>query len=59
MPKEMETQSGTVVCVFVDRGYGFIRLENGKDAYFHAAGCVSPPDIKSLKEGTEVNFTLP
>jgi cold shock CspA family protein len=54
----METQSGTVVAVFLDRGFGFIQLETGEDIYFHGTACITPPDIKDLKEGMDVCFSI-
>jgi len=54
----MQTQTGTIVCVFFDRGYGFIRLETGEDVYFNQAACVSPADMRALREGIGVAFTV-
>ena len=29
---------GTVVRIVRDRGFGFIRMENGQEVFFHATG---------------------
>lgn len=54
----METEKGIIVCIFLDRGYGFIRSEDGRDLYFNRAGCCSPPDITDLREGLPVEYTV-
>ena len=40
-----------------DRGFGFIRMENGQEVFFHATGMQSYP-FDSLQEGQAVTFDI-
>ncbi len=54
----METQRGTIIARLWNRGYGFIRAEDGKDIYFNEAACIMPADFRDLREGHEVEFVV-
>lgn len=38
-----------------DRGFGFIKIEGGKDIFFHANDC-SESNFKDMHEGDAVSF---
>lgn len=38
-----------------ERGFGFIKIEGGKDVFFHANDC-SARNFKEMKEGDTVSF---
>jgi CspA family cold shock protein len=48
---------GTVKKVIADRGFGFIRDEEGREVFFHRTGLVDTP-FESLREGQTVEFDL-
>jgi len=54
----METQMGIVLAVYTRRGFGFIRPEAGEDIYFHWTACIRPPNIKDLRAGMRVSFSV-
>lgn len=39
-----------------DKGFGFIKVQEGEDVFFHSSGCTVPFD--SLEEGQEVSFEM-
>ena len=47
--------TGTIVRLIHDRGFGFIRQEDGEEVFFHASGMASTP-FDSLQEGLAVTF---
>jgi cold shock CspA family protein len=51
----METQTGVIVRLHNDRGYGFIRGDDGVYYFFHRVGVVSPT-FEELREGHPVEF---
>jgi CspA family cold shock protein len=48
---------GTIVRLVRDRGFGFIRMENGQEIFFHATGVVGFP-FDNLQEGQNVTFEV-
>jgi CspA family cold shock protein len=48
---------GTIVRLVRDRGFGFIRMENGTEVFFHATGMQNFP-FDSLQEGQAVTFDI-
>ena len=50
-------QRGTVVRLIRDRGFGFIRLEDGSEVFFHHSS-MNPGEFDSLHDGEEVEFTI-
>ncbi len=46
---------GVIKKVNQDNGYGFIKIEGGKDVFFHANDC-SARNFKEMKEGDMVSF---
>ena len=46
-------QRGSVVRLIRDRGFGFIRMENGQEIFFHATGVVGYA-FDNLTEGQEI-----
>jgi CspA family cold shock protein len=47
--------TGSIVRLVRDRGFGFIRTDNGQEIFFHATG-VSAGNYDSLQEGQAVTF---
>ena len=48
---------GTIVRLVRDRGFGFIRMENGQEVFFHATGTMGTP-FDNLQEGLQVSFDI-
>ena len=48
---------GTIAKVVRDRGFGFIRGNDGKDVFFHRSGVVGMT-FEDLEEGTVVDFEV-
>ena len=48
---------GTVAKVVRDRGFGFIRGNDGKDVFFHRSGVVGL-EFEALDQGTTVDFEV-
>jgi len=48
-----ETMQGKVKFFNVDKGYGFIEAEDGKDIFFHISGLT---EGVSVQEGDEVSY---
>lgn len=48
---------GTIVRLVRDRGFGFIRMGNGQEIFFHASGMVGYP-FDNLTEGQTVSFDI-
>ena len=48
--------SGTIVRMVRDRGFGFIRTDNGQDIFFHATGVEGDTPYDNLQEGQQVTF---
>ena len=48
---------GTIVRIVRDRGFGFIRMDNGQEVFFHATGMDSFP-FDNLSEGQNVTFDI-
>jgi CspA family cold shock protein len=47
--------TGTIVRLVRDRGFGFIRTEDGQEVFFHATG-VPAGNYDALREGQTVTF---
>jgi cold shock protein len=50
-------QQGTVVRMIRDRGFGFIRLQDGSEVFFHHSA-MNPGEFDALHEGETLEFTL-
>jgi CspA family cold shock protein len=48
---------GTITRLIVDRGFGFIRTEQGEDLFFHRNE-LEGVDYNSLREGQQVEFQV-
>lgn len=48
--------TGTIVRLVRDRGFGFIRTQNGSEVFFHATGVVGSVPFDNLSEGQTVSF---
>lgn len=48
--------TGTIVRLVRDRGFGFIRTENGSEIFFHATGVTGSTPFDNLSEGQTVSF---
>jgi CspA family cold shock protein len=51
-------QTGTIVRLVRDRGFGFIRAENGQEVFFHATGVAGDTPYDSLSEGQQVTYDV-
>jgi CspA family cold shock protein len=49
--------TGTVVRLIRDRGFGFIRLDDGSEVFFHHSS-MPPGDFDQLHENEQVEFTI-
>ena len=49
--------TGTIVRLVRDRGFGFIRAENGQEIFFHATGVTGSTPYDNLQEGQQVSYT--
>lgn len=49
--------NGTVKKLFADRGFGFIKGEDGKELFFHVSGC-GQGAFDTLAEGTSVSYDV-
>lgn len=56
----METATGRVARILVDKGFGFIRLPDGREAFFHKSEVQREPGFQfdSIQPGDEVEFEL-
>ena len=50
-------RTGSIVRLVRDRGFGFIRTENGQEVFFHATGMAGFP-FDNLMEGQTVTFDI-
>ena len=53
----MGVSAGTVKKIIADRGFGFIRSDDGREVFFHRSG-LKGLTFESLKEGQAVDFDL-
>ena len=49
--------TGSIVRLVRDRGFGFIRADNGQEVFFHATGVMGTP-YDSLSEGQTVTYDV-
>ena len=49
---------GVIKNLVAERGFGFIRAENGTDYFFHRTGVVPRHSFDHLAEGVEVTFSV-
>jgi CspA family cold shock protein len=49
--------TGTIRTLRVDKGFGFIKAENGKDFFFHESA-IYGEGIDNLREGDGVEFEV-
>jgi CspA family cold shock protein len=47
---------GSIVRLVRDRGFGFIRAENGTEIFFHASGVTGNTPYDNLTEGQTVTY---
>ena len=48
--------TGSIVRLVRDRGFGFIRTDNGSEVFFHATGVTGNTPFDNLQEGQTVSF---
>jgi len=48
-------KTGTVKWFNTEKGYGFIKTEDGKEIFVHFSA-IKTPGVKSLEEGQKVTF---
>lgn len=48
---------GTIVRMIRDRGFGFIRLSDGSEVFFHHSS-MPPGEFDTLHEGEQVEFVV-
>ena len=51
-------RTGSIVRLVRDRGFGFIRTENGQEVFFHATGVTGGVVYDNLNEGQTVTFDV-
>ena len=47
---------GTIKRIVLDRGFGFLEGEDGKEYFFHMSGLAEGLQIESLREGQKVSY---
>jgi CspA family cold shock protein len=47
---------GSIVRLVRDRGFGFIKAENGSEVFFHASGVTGSTPYDNLNEGQTVSY---
>ena len=47
---------GSIVRLVRDRGFGFIKAENGSEVFFHASGVTGSTPYDNLEEGQTVSY---
>ena len=47
---------GSIVRLVRDRGFGFIKAENGSEVFFHATGVTGTTPYDHLNEGQTVTY---
>jgi cold shock protein len=48
--------TGSIVRLVRDRGFGFIKAENGAEIFFHASGVTGATPYDNLEEGQTVSY---
>ena len=51
-------RTGSIVRLVRDRGFGFIRTDNGQEVFFHATGVTGGLVYDNLQEGQTVTFDV-
>lgn len=51
-------ESGIVKKIVLDKGFGFIKADNGGSEFFFHRSAVLDYDFAKLKEGQRVSFTI-
>jgi CspA family cold shock protein len=51
-------RTGSIVRLVRDRGFGFIRTDNGQEVFFHATGVAGITPYDNLSEGQSVSFDV-
>ena len=49
---------GTVKRVVRDKGFGFLKCDDGREIFFHASGVIKGATFQDLKEGASVEFEV-
>jgi CspA family cold shock protein len=52
-----ETRTGTIARLQIEKGFGFVKDDSGKDYFFHRSAVVWE-QIDNLREGDSVEFTV-
>lgn len=52
-----QVQRGKLKCILVDKAYGFITAEDGRDFFFHRAEMKTPHLFHRLEAGDSMLFT--
>jgi CspA family cold shock protein len=50
-------ENGSIKKIMKDRGFGFIRTEDGKEVFFHRSECRSG-DFETFEQGQSVDFEM-
>ncbi|MBI3970353.1 MAG: cold shock domain-containing protein [Chloroflexi bacterium] len=51
-------RTGSIVRLVRDRGFGFIRTDNGQEVFFHATGVTGATPYDGLNEGQTVSYDV-
>ena len=47
---------GTIKRIVLDRGFGFLEGDDGKEYFFHMSGLAEGQTIEALREGQKVTY---
>ncbi len=51
-------EKGTIAKLISDRGFGFLKAEDGSEVFFHRTGLDAGLDFDQLRIGDQVEFQL-
>ena len=51
-------RTGSIARLVRDRGFGFIRTDNGQEVFFHATGVTGGTPFDNLVEGQTVSYDV-
>jgi CspA family cold shock protein len=56
--RALQVRTGSIVRLLRDRGFGFIRTDDGQEVFFHATGVTGATPFDDLNEGQSVSYDV-